>query len=421
MKKALVIALASICMSANAQDILVTDEGSSIKAYNVEVATNKIFYTLSPESEDSKSIQKSKVLVWKKADGTNVVLAQEDASDNSSVSTISATSSPNVQQPISEELISENKRQIAELNSRRVKFIGNNTGKPYFPEHVYTLNISPNSIIEDNNIKLSFSVKTLDASKKHKRYVDVLEKRKYSIPQNIVLYLATTIQNKTNRTIYVDLANCFALLGGIGTPFYTPSATQVSSGSSSGVSMNAGAVANALGVGGALGTLAGGLNVGGGSTSTTTNITYSQRVVSIPPMAALNLDPQYIGICKNPYELKIFPESKNIIEENFPSEYMVSGKKGERYPEYYELKTGEVFEIPDEKMTYPIGMAYCYSFSENLESPQLSRVDLGLKSVLGVRGFKSGYLRKNVDFSANPLSYTFYGSPMQTKAVKATK
>lgn len=399
MKKTILMVLASICISANAQDVLVTDEGTTIKAYNVEVATNKIFYTLSPESEDSKSIQKSKVLVWKKADGTNIVLAQGDIS-NSSANTSREASSP-VQQPLSDELVAENKRQIAELNSRRIKFVGEKSDK-MSSHNFYTLNISPNSIIEDNNIKLSFSIKKLDANKTNKRYINVLDKSEYNRNwNNISIYLSTTIHNKTNRTIYVDLANCFALLNGVGTPFYIPSATHVSSGSSSGVSMNAGAIAGALGVGGVLGTLAGGLVVGGGSTSTTTNVTYSQRVVSIPPMAALNLEPQYIGI-RRLIDGKLHTE--DLIRETIPSEYMVSDKKGNPYPVYYDLKRGEVFEIPDEKMTYPISMAYCYSFSENIESPQFSKVDFGLKSVVGA-GSTWVQPVKDIDISANPLFY----------------
>ena len=56
-----------------------------------------------------------------------------------------------------------------------------------------------------------------------------------------------------------------------------------------------GSVAGALGIGGVLGTLANGVNVGGASSTGTSTTTYSQRVISIPPMASVSLEPQSIG------------------------------------------------------------------------------------------------------------------------------
>ena len=49
----------------------------------------------------------------------------------------------------------------------------------------------------------------------------------------------------------------------------------------------------ALGVGGTLGTLANGVNVGGGTTHGTLTSTFSQRVVAIPPMSVIELAPKY--------------------------------------------------------------------------------------------------------------------------------
>lgn len=71
-------------------------------------------------------------------------------------------------------------------------------------------------------------------------------------------------------------------------PYYVPSATQVASTTSTGASVNMGAVADAMGVGGAIGTLASGVNVGGNSNISST-ITYSQRVVPIPAYSVKNL------------------------------------------------------------------------------------------------------------------------------------
>ena len=76
--------------------------------------------------------------------------------------------------------------------------------------------------------------------------------------------------------------------------FYTPSSTTTTSSSSSGASVNLGAIAGALGVGGVAGTLANGVNVGGGATNGTTNTVYAQRVIPIAPMGTVTLDAQYM-------------------------------------------------------------------------------------------------------------------------------
>ena len=69
-----------------------------------------------------------------------------------------------------------------------------------------------------------------------------------------------TIKNKTNKTIYIDLGNTFFSRGGEAQPYYIPGETHQYKGGTTGASVNMGAVAGALGVGGALGTLANGVN-----------------------------------------------------------------------------------------------------------------------------------------------------------------
>lgn len=92
------------------------------------------------------------------------------------------------------------------------------------------------------------------------------------------------LKNKTNRIIYVDLANSFAIDEFETRCYYDPSkVVSVNSGSSSGGSLNLGAVARALGIGGLVGTLASGVTLGGGKSGGTTTTFSSQRFLTIPP------------------------------------------------------------------------------------------------------------------------------------------
>ncbi len=97
-------------------------------------------------------------------------------------------------------------------------------------------------------------------------------------------YLDLALKNKTNQIIYVDLANSFSTDKFESRCYYDPSkVVSVNSGSSSGGSLNLGAVAGALGIGGIIGTLANGVTVGGGKSGGTTTTFSGQRFVTIPP------------------------------------------------------------------------------------------------------------------------------------------
>lgn len=65
--------LSATALQAQAQDILVTNDGESMKVYNLEIGPSSIFYQLSAEANaETKRIAKSDVLIIKKADGTKI-------------------------------------------------------------------------------------------------------------------------------------------------------------------------------------------------------------------------------------------------------------------------------------------------------------------------------------------------------------
>lgn len=102
------------------------------------------------------------------------------------------------------------------------------------------------------------------------------------------------LHNLSQKTIYVDLANTFFKRGSLASPYYTPSSTTNVQNEIGGVGFNLGGITNALGIGGSLGTLASGINVGTSSTSGTATTIYSQRIISIPPQSSIELSPQLL-------------------------------------------------------------------------------------------------------------------------------
>ena len=98
------------------------------------------------------------------------------------------------------------------------------------------------------------------------------------------------ITNKTNQTIYIDKGNSFRMeADGSYRTYYNTQQITTNQGSGSGAGVNLGAVTNALGIGGVVNTLAGGMNVGGGSQSSVTTTHTDERIIVVPPHAKVQL------------------------------------------------------------------------------------------------------------------------------------
>ena len=112
------------------------------------------------------------------------------------------------------------------------------------------------------------------------------------------------VKNKSSKTLYLDLGNCFLIRGNESVPYFVPTTTSTTHGTTRGGSVNLGAVAGAMGIGGGVGTLASGINVGGSNSSYSTTTVTAQRIVAIPPtstrdMGAVRMMNMYAG--DNPF------------------------------------------------------------------------------------------------------------------------
>lgn len=93
-----------------------------------------------------------------------------------------------------------------------------------------------------------------------------------------------TIKNNGDQPIYVDLASSFVVNSkGESKSFFSNETTTVSTSESSGGSFRLGALTNALGIGGIVGTLANGVSVGSGSSNDMTKTYQQQRIIIVPP------------------------------------------------------------------------------------------------------------------------------------------
>lgn len=160
---------------------------------------------------------------------------------------------------------------------------------------------------------------------------------------------------------------------GQATCYYVPSSTTTTHGASSGGCVNLGAVTGALGIGGVAGTLANGINVGGGSTNSTTSTTYSQRVIAVPPMSSVNLPPQYF------YGKEERTVTKGLCQNMYGEMYIAFPKDSEKGP----MRFGDRYSYTADNSPLQFSCVIAYSTDETCLSTKSITSFLYLRELIG--------------------------------------
>ena len=82
MRNILFTVMAALSLAISAQDIIVTNDGTSIKAYNLDIGEQAVFYTLTQDPDANVlRIARKDVLIIKKQDGQKIVFNTEDVAE----------------------------------------------------------------------------------------------------------------------------------------------------------------------------------------------------------------------------------------------------------------------------------------------------------------------------------------------------
>lgn len=344
-----IIGLFFALQSIVAQDVMITSDGDVMTVYIDDIGSSTIYYkTENSSAAQLQRIDKAKVYMIKKVDGTKIDLS--NASNHTPVATTSATEQP-MNTELSEEAKQRNKELIDALNKAAM-----------LPEPVEmndksadfvfaTLGVDNNSIICNDDIELSYNV---DA--------DYIMGVGSAFKSDFIL----TITNKTNKIIYIDLANTFLSSDGESSPYYVPVA--YSSSTSKTGDANAGTFAGALGI-------------HDYQTNVSTSTVYSQRIVSIPPLQQKRLNSKYM-----------FPTRTHLCSSGLSLLWYKSGKEycgnlrfyfGERRNV---LKLNETFSFNQENSPLKFTCFVTYSFKEDCEVTNSISLSLFMNKVMGYYG-----------------------------------
>ncbi len=396
-----------------AQDVLITKEGDALKVWNVEVSGSAVFYQESmDENAAFKRMNKSDLLMIKYQDGKRVIIGEEGKStegkSTEQVPVATATEKPAF--GVNPNLETDNIRLVNEFNNADINCKIDKAGKKTTGV-LFVLGLKTGSIIETPELKASFSLKEQYKFKNPKyddEIIDMWEYRKtLGYVKKSEIKIEIMLKNKTNKAIYIDLANSFVIdNSNKSTAYYVPTATTTSSGRSSGVGVNMGAVAGALGVGGMVGTLANGVNVGGGNTFGTSTVTYNQRIVIIPPMASISLP--LMGIGEGYEEDGVVITRTNEFCEAHISLFYKAGMidDSKKNPKIREFVMGEELDFEEDMNINPLTTHITYSFSEDMSQTQSMRMGFYLRKIVGHPIWGGGAVPRDViDYANCPLVF----------------
>lgn len=272
-------AFAALTPAGSHADVIVLKDATNLTAYNVERAGNWILYTVDKSADSPlQRVAADKVFGIKSDTGELQTIDQRFGS-NPGASTAEASGhkekGPEQVETVAD---SDNDARLALYNSPTLSLKKPKSEKDkekLCSDFLTVWGVTSGSVLSDANLQIDF-VMTMPGGASRK-----------AIPQYKV-----KVTNKTARPVYIDLANSFKFnADGSAEPYFTNSVYSEGGSSGRGASLNLGAVAGALGVGGAIGSLANGVNIGGGSSKTASVSTAEQRILMIPPKGSIFMPP----------------------------------------------------------------------------------------------------------------------------------
>ena len=404
MKTIRLIALAAMCMAcsySSAQDLIVKKDGSVIQAKVIKIGTTEVEYKKwSNQNGPQYSIAVADILAINYQNGEKEMFENVSASGKSQTAKSETDGQQSIVQVKPEDLSPEakaaNDALIAKYNAPVELFFEDNQKKNIAKKEakscVACFGIDSNSVISNEDIEITYIIGSLHKSLA-KSPAEWTDYQKTCRGATIAPAMQFSIRNKSSQTIYIDLGNTFYVTLGKSYCYYVPQSTTSSQSSSNGGSINLGSVTRALGMGGVANTLASGINVGGGKTNTTTNTTYSQRIISIAPMSIVSLAPQYMKITEGMFYTYGYAGCA-------PWNYCVSLC----FPEKMMLGEHYTYSLPSSPVKFSFFVSY--SKSENFNSANVLSANYYLKDLLGVRSSMGEVLPKDTPKMRMGLDYS---------------
>lgn len=354
MKRFLFIFL--VALNANAQDVIVKNDGSTILSKVLEVNQNDIKYKkFSNQDGPTYTINKLEIMSINYENGEKDVFS---VSNGNTGNTPAATSNATT-----EASIKMNQDYLNSYNSYSVKYTSNKFGGAA-KRAIFTLALSENSVVVNNDISCDIVIGQVSTGNARGASGQVQFSKGLTKGMGYYFFinqaLQITLTNRTSKTIYIDLANSFYRRGMESSPYYIPKATSSMQSSTAGVSIG-------------VPTFFGSVGVGSSQTHAVSVTTYTQRIIAIPPHSSSSLEPEML----------------------FPKDYAGTEGLAVNYTTsrmgYYpvinlgkeQFSNGDIIHFTYDSTPIKIGAYITYGFDESISSPEHLSIDLFAREMSG--------------------------------------
>ena len=350
MRKQIVLSMLSLAaLNVAAQDIIVMRNGDEVEAKVRKVGTTEVeYHKWSNQDGPVYSVAKSDVFMVKYKNGEKDVFDNVTAKSDNSPKSESNSSAPQYVEAVP----AANNQELISLYNREVRI---NSDAPNDKDASYCtpiLGVASTSIMSTDEVEV--------------RIVPQITNQKADWDYH--LKYAIELTNKTDKVLNIDLVNSFRIgVDGKSESYYSQKSTTVSNTNSSGAGLNLGAVTGALGIGGAIGTLAGGATIGGGSQGGVSTTYTNNRFLTIAP------------------------HSKQLLSEY--KEVKVKGQKWECLSdiEHYEFRFGKrgivkknnVVAFSEKDSPYTAGHLITYSTDMTFSKYSTLKINLYVRNIVG--------------------------------------
>lgn len=388
MKKLVLSVLIGNMTIAAFADIIVKKDGKSMTVYNVDVGSKYVSYQESEaDNAPSHRLPIDECFAVKIGDGEMQMLGAQSAGQNDSEQKSDKSNTPRF---VETKPAGDNQDLIDGYNSISIYRNDKQPNKDktkYADIGLAILGITPQSILSDENVTISFELNDKSQNLHNGEVYDI--KTFYYKPNYKIRIL-----NKTKENLYFDLTNSYRIASdGIATPIYSNKIVSSTNGKSNGGALNLGGVANAVGLGGVVGSLASGITLGSGNSSSVT-VTESQDAILIIPPGAVVCVPQTICQSEN---------GKKVVKNHEEFEPGFTKKSKKELP----LILWEYTDFGDRELNKAIYRVLTYSKYPDFR--EYSSLKFGIY-VRGIYGYFSSYDWMNCSNTDRGLWYKIWQS-----------
>jgi hypothetical protein len=255
------IVLLSFATGVFAQDIIVTTDGDVLKAYNIEIASNSVYFkTENKQNAAIQSLKKENIVVIKYANGTKKNFKGEGTTSVEETQQTVETPSTSTLGQVSEQSSQSNKAKINKINSAKAELSDKEIGKGNALKIFGTIRIADDSQTENDDVELGFYFGP--------NWDDEQSTNRYKCYNRQIFRV--NVRNKTSKTLYLNVGNTFFTQNGVSSAFYVQEKSNTTSMSS------------------------GGEKSTGNSAQSAKSISYANAVVAVPPLGSVNLADQIL-------------------------------------------------------------------------------------------------------------------------------